>query len=105
MKLYIRSQNKEALVVADCVFYEEGYTYKICTNCYEATFILGFYETKERCLEIIDEIQKLLEASDPTKAFLNIECDGLLDYIEVKEIIKMARTEKAGYVPNGKKII
>ena len=57
MKLYIRSQDKEMLVVADCVFVAEGYAYNIYTNCCGGTFALGCYKTKERCLEIIDEIQ------------------------------------------------
>lgn len=117
MKLWIRSQNKEALAnvknvrfckMKKCELKETSCTIKefvesadaYCVECNGEFF--GEYATRERCLEIIDEIQKLLEASDPTKAFLNIECDVPLDYIEAKEIIKMARTERVGYVPNGK---
>lgn len=101
MKLWIRNMWKHGLYeVNGVVAMESGDKWQI-TDC-RYVLPLGEYATRERCLEIIDEIQKLLEASDPTKAFLNIECDGLLDYIEFKEIIKMARTEKVGYVPNGK---
>lgn len=110
MELWIRSADREHFTEAHGIDYnmncivdsmteEERYCHKIVDDRGK---VLGIYETKERCLEIIDEIQKLLEVADPTKAFLNIECDGLLGYDEVKEIIKMARTEKVGYVPNGK---
>lgn len=102
MKLWVRSSDKMQLTEINNLSFKQ-----IINGCWNingnyGAVSLGSYPTRERCLEIIDEIQKLLGVADPTKAFLNIECDELLDYIEVKEIIKMARTEKVGYVPNGK---
>ena len=44
----------------------------------------------------------MLGVADPTKAFLNIECDGLLDYKAVEEIIEFTRKHNASYIPNGK---
>ena len=70
MKLYIRSQDKETLVVADCLYYREDYNTideydgfnenKVFTHFCGGEFELGHYKTKERCLEIIDEIQNIM---------------------------------------------
>ena len=99
MKLWIRSQNKCKLREAEYIYYYyEAGKHIIDCNGYPC----GVYESKKRCLEIIDEIQKLLEMADSTKAFLNIECDGILDYNDVKGIIEFTRKHNAGYVPNGK---
>lgn len=110
MKLWIRSADREHFTEAHGIDYNMGYIVNSMTEeeryCHKIVDdrgkVLGIYETKERCLEIIDEIQKLLEVADPTKAFLNIECDELLDYNDVMGIIEFTRKHNAGYVPNGK---
>ena len=70
MKLWIRSQDKEDLITADeylsiqKVITKDEYVknpnnnpfYIECSNC-----ILGFYATKERALEVLDEIQNKLK--------------------------------------------
>ena len=57
MDLWIRSQDKETLCKVDDIHIEEQSLYtdthlKIC---------LGTYKTKERALEVLDEIQMLLQ--------------------------------------------
>lgn len=95
MKLWVRSQNKDSLVVADCVFYAEGCTYNIYTNCCEGTFTLGCYESEKRCLEIIDEIQELLKLGNPENAFMIFNDCDFLSRDEADEILKRVRTDKA----------
>ena len=58
MELWIRSQNKCKLRKTDIVnySYEEG-KHKIDCHGYS----VGTYKSKQRCLEIIDEIQYLLK--------------------------------------------
>lgn len=72
MTLFVRTQDKARLISTDCVYYEEKRkTSKVIhiDNVYEEVIesrhrlvccnrLLGEYETKERCLEIIDEIQQ-----------------------------------------------
>lgn len=77
--LWIRTQNKTELTKVDSLGYKEYRNtlekhnfYIYCKNAYT----LGEYKTKERCIEIIDEIQKLLQ-SNGLIIFKDIECDGL----------------------------
>lgn len=60
MKLYIRSQDKEVLTIADSVYYDNFHEDKIYAQIGRENFTLGQYKTKERCLEIINEIQEIL---------------------------------------------
>ena len=57
MELWIRSQSKEDLIKVSNI---RSYDNEICTD-YGYLITLGNYETKERALEILDEIQKLLK--------------------------------------------
>lgn len=64
MELWVRSQDKNSLLNCKIIFVEEfrGQFRLYCNDC----GTLGKYDTKERCLEILDEIQKLLiKNSDP----------------------------------------
>ena len=66
--LWIRSQDKENILKIEHIYYYEGYdpidgdggfaAHEIWANKEEIE--LGRYKTKERCIEIIDEIQSLL---------------------------------------------
>lgn len=59
MELWIRSQDKENLSKAEHL---GVYNEKIYVNGYEDNgYCIGIYKTKERALEVLDEIQKLLE--------------------------------------------
>lgn len=64
MKLWVRSQNKEALIKVDGLrtYYTEisgESVYEIEDCKYN---ILGTYKSKERTLEVLDEIQTLLKS-------------------------------------------
>jgi len=60
MELWIRNQNKQELVQVDCVCIEineyDTQQYDIVQGC----ITLGTYKTKERALEVLDEIEGLL---------------------------------------------
>ena len=60
MELWIRSQDKKDLICTRRIYVHEN---TIRTNVYEAIgfAILGEYETKERALEVLDEIQRKIE--------------------------------------------
>ncbi len=59
MDLWIRSQDKEYLMKIDRVDYDLSCgEHRIMVNGYET--LVGKYKTKERALEILDEIQKKL---------------------------------------------
>lgn len=67
MELWIRSQDKEKLMLIDYVKYI-GYFYdeeeqEHCIGTY--MFVLGTYKTKERALEVLDEIQKYILLPNP----------------------------------------
>ena len=60
MELWVRGQEKSLLKKVSEVLYEEMDEHSIVTFQGDDVMLLGIYKTKERCLEIIDEIQKLL---------------------------------------------
>lgn len=98
MELWIRHANKKKLIKVNCVGYEEynnslgeHYFYIYSDNACN----LGDYATEERCLEIIDEIQKLLLSANPKEAFMllkNIESESD-DYDELNKKMQRARTD------------
>lgn len=72
MELYVRSQDKMKLTrVIDIGIFEEQEGYTIY---YDDSIdnMLGTYATKERALEVLDEIQKILQ---PTIFIKDGECD------------------------------
>lgn len=63
MDLWIRSQDREQLIKTNVVIYsyfEDKFTkgLHIITN---DNYDLGIYKTKERALEVLDEIQEILQ--------------------------------------------
>lgn len=75
MKVFVRTQDRTKIFEIDCIYYEEKKTTRktvlsenvtsetvemrhrlICCNR-----TLGEYDSKERCLEIMDEIQRTIE--------------------------------------------
>ena len=52
---------------------------------------LGDYATKERCLEIIDEIQKLLLSANPKEAFMLVDCRNENEFTHISRMIDFAR--------------
>lgn len=62
MELWIRSQDKTKLVKVDNIVYmdsSEDYEKEVHSLWNDCKGILGTYETKERALEVLDEIQKI----------------------------------------------
>lgn len=62
MELWIRSQNKEKLI-SNCSFLIKDWGDKCWIECiiHKERLILGIYKTKERALEVLDEIQDLYQ--------------------------------------------
>ena len=61
MELWIRSQDREDLINNPLrIYYDSNYegVHKIIANTHDETIWLGKYTTKERALEVLDEIQK-----------------------------------------------
>ena len=59
MELWIRSQDKECLMKVNRVDYDlSNSKHRIMVNGYET--LVGHYETKERALEVLDEIHQRL---------------------------------------------
>lgn len=70
MELWVRSQDKTVLVEVKSL---QCYLGEYCIETMNG-IKLGRYETKERCLEILDEIQKILMA-DPVPLLVFTNCD------------------------------
>ena len=75
MELWVRSQDKEKLIRTDNIRYmdmSDDYdkeTHSIWNN---SIGILGTYKSKERALEVLNEIQKLIQ---PINVLYNAEID------------------------------
>ena len=82
MDLWIRSQDKEKLCRAKCIelMHDDPVYAKIFLNGNFPDLIVGCYE-KERALEVLDEIQKLLIGDFMVFKNIDIE-EGLADYIK-----------------------
>ena len=65
MNLWVRNQDKTILQKVDNLLISDGYnaggTFNIYTNSLPAQNVLGRYKTKERSIEILDEIQNILK--------------------------------------------
>ena len=66
MNLWVRSQDKEKLTkINNRLFIKEitnmGYSIENDLCCYDGFVSLGIYKTRERAIEVLDEIQRLLE--------------------------------------------
>ena len=77
MELWIRSQDKESLIQVDCLCIEKNeidkgkYIYS-SFDIVQGCITLGTYKTKERALEVLDEIEKLIK---PITIFQNCQVD------------------------------
>lgn len=62
MELWIRSQDKRILQKIDNIYLDANYGNKrICNYVDDYKTELGTYKTKERAIEVLDEIQDLLQ--------------------------------------------
>ena len=57
MELWIRSQDKQYLIQVDYLCTGGTYDNEVITNKNDISYSLGTYRTKERALEVLDEIQ------------------------------------------------
>ena len=98
MDLWVRSQNREILRInPELEIYEYGNTKFLVMDTkgyvdYGKAKILGEYKTKERALEVLDEIEKILQPKIFVKSGEPIAetCDGLIyrkpDEVEIQEL-------------------
>lgn len=61
MELWVRSQDKRILQKVDNIFLDADYGNKRISTYDEYNTELGTYKTKERALEVLDEIQNILK--------------------------------------------
>lgn len=59
MELWIRSQDKTTLIRSYEIYISEYGKGSYVIRAKKTSHILGTYETKERALEVLDEIQKI----------------------------------------------
>jgi hypothetical protein len=88
MKIWVRSQNKEAFAAISSFFIKEystdGKHFAIMGTVYGNEFVcLGVYSSEMRCIQVIDEIEKLIKplmymANDGTG---RLECINQAYYI------------------------
>ena len=94
MELWVRSQDKKHLMKCEAIMYEKtgtGYGLRVFTKNYD--FNIAEYETKERAIEVLDEIQNILKPKMIVNTY-KVEqaklCDGtqfiqpMLDDIQVQ---------------------
>ena len=87
MELYIRSQDRLIL--------EKYETLQLCQNpdgtwFFNSGLVLGKYKTKERALEVLDEIQKILMPMISYKPITKVKMDSVKDlslpYVETIQV-------------------
>ena len=82
MDLWIRSQDKHNLVKVNNLSASYDFDYNDNKHCYtiqehEYGTALGYYETKERALEVLDKVQKhLMELG---KTYANTDNRGIIN--------------------------
>lgn len=77
MELWIRSQNKETLIKANDITIEQNMIIGYFDKDTEYEY-LGTYKSKERALEVLDEIQSKI------KTLLYLKCKALLRQDDIK---------------------
>lgn len=95
MELWVRTQHKTSLIKSSGVYFKEehrdftdGSKVKYCLYDWSSDEVVSTYDTKERCLEILDEIQKIL-MSDPLPLLVFTNCDVAEDtYDGLNEMYK-----------------
>ena len=95
MELWIRSQDKRILQKVDNIFLDANYENKRISTYDGDNIELGTYKTKERAIEILDEIQSLLQPTIEYKPIVQEEYNPSYTYkhfvkvddnIEIKEL-------------------
>ena len=95
MNLWVRSQDKRILQKVDNLFLDANYENKRISTYDGDNIELGTYKTKERAIEILDEIQSLLQPTIEYKPIVQEEYNPAYTYkhfvkvddnIEIKEL-------------------
>lgn len=66
MAIWIRSQDKEDLIYAESIFFDtddESMEAEIWARTGMGGVRVGIYQTKERCIEVLDDIQVLIKTT------------------------------------------
>lgn len=95
MELWIRTQHKMGVIKSNGIYFKEehreysdGSAVKWCFYDHKSDSVIATYKTKERCLEILDEVQKILSA-DPVPLLVFTNCDVTEDtYNGLNEMYK-----------------
>ena len=88
----MRSQDKRILQKVDNIFLDANYENKRISTYDGDNTELGTYKTKERAIEVLDEIQNILKPQVITKLgkIVGKTCDGTIyttpNEIEIKEL-------------------
>lgn len=100
MNLWIRSQNKEQLLKPNKLYVKilNEERYEILSG--EGFYVLGTYKTKERALEVLDEIQEVLMPKIKVLQSVNAEnnIDGLVSRPTIQECGKVELLQYSDYV-------
>ena len=72
MELWIRSQDRMTLCKCNNIYIDDKWVSPYYIK--DGTLTLGKYETRERALEVLDEIQKILKPQIITKYETELEC-------------------------------
>ena len=95
MNLWVRSQDKRILQKVDNIFLDANYENKRISTYDGDNIELGTYETKERAIEVLDEIQHLLQPTIEYKPIVQEEYNLAYEYkhfvkvddnMEIKEL-------------------
>lgn len=95
MNLWVRSQDKRILQKVDNIFLDANYENKRISTYDGDNIELGTYKTKERAIEILDEIQSLLQPTIKYEPIVQEEYNPAYTYkhfvkvddnIEIKEL-------------------
>ena len=95
MNLWVRSQDKRILQKVDNLFLDANYENKRISTYDGDNIELGTYKTKERAIEVLDEIQSLLQPTIEYKPIVQEEYNPAYTYkhfvkvddnIEIKEL-------------------
>ena len=73
MNLWVRSQDKRILMKVDNIFLDANYDNKRISTYDGDNTELGTYETKERALEILDEIQNIFSLNIKNKSYEEVD--------------------------------
>ena len=88
--MWIRSQNKSNLVTCNGFYYRSDsgntkwhYIYGVITGEDDSGWHLGSYTSKDRCIEIINEIQSVVAQQEDMKVFPSQYSGARIDVYEM----------------------